>query len=199
MRRTFLRLITTIPSCLAPAVAFAHPSIGSHVDFAGGFAHPLSGLDHVLAMVAVGMFAAHLGGRALVLLPATFVLVMAAAGGLGMAGIGLPFVELGIALSVIVLGAAIAFRLKAPVVIAMTVVGFFAIFHGHAHGTEMAGLSAGALYGVGFVLATALLHAAGIGIGVAIDGLGAVQGKRLYQLSGSAMALAGVAILAGVI
>jgi urease accessory protein len=150
-------------------------------------------------MVAVGMFAAHLGGRALVLVPATFVLVMAAAGALGMTGVGLPFVELGIALSVVVLGAAIALRLKAPVAIAMAAVGFFAIFHGHAHGTEMAGLSAGALYGAGFVLATALLHAVGIGIGFVIGGLGPVQGKRLYQLSGSAMALAGVAILAGVV
>jgi urease accessory protein len=204
MHRTFLRLITTISTCLVPALAFAHPGLGNpglgnHVDFAGGFAHPLGGLDHILAMVAVGMFAAHLGGRALVLVPATFVLVMAAAGVLGMSGVGLPFVELGVALSVIVLGAAIAFRLQAPVIVAMAAVGFFAIFHGHAHGTEMVGLGAGALYGAGFVLATALLHAVGIGIGLAIRGLGTVQGKRLYQLSGSAMALAGVAILAGIV
>jgi urease accessory protein len=199
MHRTFLRLITTSLTCLVPAVAFAHPGLGNHVDFAGGFAHPLSGLDHILAMVAVGMFAAHLGGRALVLVPATFVLVMAAAGVLGMSGVGVPFVEFGVALSVIVLGAAIAFRLKAPVAIAMAVVGFFAIFHGHAHGTEMAGLGAGALYGAGFVLATALLHALGVGIGLVIGGLGPAQSKRLYQLSGSAMALGGVAILAGVV
>jgi urease accessory protein len=199
MHRMVLRLIATIPTCLVPAVAFAHPGLGNHVDFAGGFAHPLSGLDHILAMVAVGLFAAHLGGRALVLVPATFVLVMAAAGVLGMAGVSVPFVELGLALSVIVLGAAIAFRLKAPIAIAMATVGFFAIFHGHAHGTEMAGLGAGGLYGAGFVLATAFLHAVGIGIGLAIGGLGTVQAKRLYQLSGSAMALAGVAILAGVI
>jgi urease accessory protein len=204
MRRILLRLTTIISASLIPAVAFAHPGLGNpglgnHVDFTGGFAHPLSGLDHILAMVAVGMFAAHLGGRALVLVPATFVLAMAAAGALGMSGVGLPFVEIGVALSVIVLGAAIAFRLKTPVVVAMAIVGFFAIFHGHAHGTEMVGLGAGALYGVGFVLATALLHAVGVGIGLAIRGLGTVQGKRLHQLSGSAMALAGVAILTGIV
>jgi urease accessory protein len=122
---------------------------------------------------------------------------MAAAGVLGMAGVGIPFVELGVALSVVVLGAAIAFRLNTPVAAAMALVGFFAIFHGHAHGTEMAGLGAGALYGVGFVLATALLHAVGIGLGLAMGSLSHVYGKRLFQLSGSAVALAGVAILVG--
>jgi urease accessory protein len=113
--------------------------------------------------------------------------------------LGIPFVEFGIALSVVVLGAAIAFRLNAPVAVAMALVGFFAIFHGHAHGTEMAGLGAGALYGVGFVLATALLHAVGIGLGLAMGSLSHVYGKRLFQLSGSAVALAGVAILVGVL
>jgi urease accessory protein len=154
-------------------------------------------MDHVLAMVAVGMFAAHLGGRALVLVPAAFVLAMAAAGALGMIGINLPFAELGIALSVVVLGAVIAFEFKAPIVAAMALVGFFAIFHGHAHGTEMAALGAGALYGAGFVLATALLHAVGIGLGLTLNRLSAAQGMRLYQVGGSAIALAGVAILAG--
>jgi urease accessory protein len=196
MQRTLLRL-TTFAAGIAPTAAFAHPGLGDHFDFAGGFAHPLSGADHVLAMVAVGLFAAHLGGRALVLVPATFVLTMAAAGVLGMAGVGIPFVELGVALSVVVLGAAIAFRLNTPVAVAMALVGFFAIFHGHAHGTEMAGLGAGALYGVGFVLATALLHAVGIGLGLAMGSLSHVYGKRLFQLSGSAVALAGVAILVG--
>jgi urease accessory protein len=198
MHRTLLRL-TTLAAGIAPTAAFAHPGFGDHHDFAGGFAHPLNGADHVLAMVAVGLFAAHLGGRALVLVPATFVLTMAAAGVLGMAGVGIPFVELGIALSVVVLGAAIAFQLDTSVVAAMTLVGFFAIFHGHAHGTEMAGLGAGALYGVGFVVATALLHAAGIGLGLAIGRLSDAYGKRLFQLSGSAVALAGVAILIGVL
>jgi len=197
MQRTLLHL-TTFAAAIVPTAALAHPGLGDHADFAGGFAHPLTGADHLLAMVAVGLFAAQLGGRALVLVPATFVLTMVAAGALGMAGVGIPFVELGIALSVVVLGAAIAFRLTPPVAVAMALVGFFAIFHGHVHGTEMAGLGAGALYGVGFVLATALLHAVGIGLGLAVRGLSSVQGKRVFQLSGSAMALAGVAILAGV-
>jgi urease accessory protein len=198
MHRTLLRL-TTFAAAIAPTAALAHPGFGDHADFVGGFAHPLTGADHVLAMVAVGLFAAHLGGRALVLVPATFVLTMAAAGILGVVGVGIPFVELGIALSVVVLGVAIAFRLNPPVALAMALVGFFAIFHGHVHGTEMAGLGAGALYGAGFVLATALLHAVGIGLGLAMGGLSNRYGQRLYQLSGSAVALAGVAILAGIL
>jgi urease accessory protein len=198
MQRTLLRL-TTLAAAIVPTAAFAHPGFGDHADFVGGFAHPLTGADHVLAMIAVGLFAAHLGGRALVLVPATFVLTMAAAGLLGVMGVGIPFVELGIALSVVVLGAAIALRLNPPVALAMALVGFFAIFHGHVHGTEMAGLGAGALYGAGFVLATALLHAVGIGLGLAMGSLSNRYGQRLYQLSGSAVALAGVAILAGIL
>src|SRR5215469_13549041 len=98
MHRTLARLLAVI-AAIVPTTAFAHPDLGNHQDFIGGFAHPLSGADHILAMVAVGLLAARLGGRALVLVPATFVLVMAAAGGLGMAGLAIPFVELGIALS----------------------------------------------------------------------------------------------------
>ena len=196
MHRTFLRLITTIPTCLVPAVAFAHPGLGNHVDFAAGFAHPLSGLDHILAMVAVGMFAAHLGGRALVLVPATFVLVMAAAGALGMSGVGLPFVELGVALSVIVLGAAIAFRLKTPVVVAMVIVGFFAIFHGHAHGTELPKAASPLTYALGFMLATGWLHLCGI-----LFGLVEVwpTGAKLLRTAGAFIAGIGVFLLMGVV
>jgi urease accessory protein len=148
-------------------------------------------------MVTVGIFAWQLGGRALWLVPATFVLAMAAGGALGMAGLPVPFVELGIAISVIVLGAIVAFARKAPVAIAVGIVGLFAIFHGHAHGTEMPLDATGGAYAAGFMLATALLHVAGIALGFAIGRI--AHGRAAYQLGGSLVALAGVAILTHVI
>src|SRR5262249_12258850 len=135
---------------LLPIAASAHPGIVGHTHgFAYGFTHPFSGLDHIFAMVAVGLFAAHLGGRALWLVPLSFVSVMALAGIAGMSGIALPFSEIGIALSVIVLGFVLALRLNVPTAAAMGLVGFFAIFHGYAHGAEMPGSTSGLLYGLG--------------------------------------------------
>jgi hydrogenase/urease accessory protein HupE len=122
---------------LVPTAAFAHPGIGEMHGFTHGFAHPLGGLDHMLAMVTVGIFAWQLGGRALWLVPAAFVAAMALGGTLAMTGVPVPMVETGIAASVIVLGATVALGIKAPVAIAMGLVGLFAIFHGHAHGSEM--------------------------------------------------------------
>jgi urease accessory protein len=185
--------LTTAALTLIPTAAFAHPAIGDAHGFVAGFAHPLGGLDHILAMVTVGIFAWQLGGRALWLVPATFVLAMAAGGALGMAGVPVPFVEVGIAASVIVLGAVVAFARRAPVAIAVALVGVFAIFHGHAHGTEMPLDAAGGAYAAGFMLATALLHAAGIALGFAIGRI--AHGRAGYQLGGSLVALAGVAIL----
>src|SRR5262249_11545756 len=127
--------LTTVALTLIPTAAFAHPGIGDAHGFVAGFAHPLGGLDHILAMVTVGIFAWQLGGRALGLVPATFVIAMAAGGALGMAGVPVPFVELGIAASVIVLGAVVAFPRPAPVAIAVGRVGVFALFHGHAPST----------------------------------------------------------------
>ena len=118
--------LTTAALTLIPTAAFAHPAIGDAHGFVAGFAHPLGGLDHILAMVTVGIFAWQLGGRALWLVPATFVLAMAAGGALGMAGVPVPFVELGIAASVIVLGTVVAFARRAPVAIAVGLVGVFA-------------------------------------------------------------------------
>ncbi len=136
------------------------------------FAHPLGGLDHILAMVTVGIFAWQLGGRALWLVPASFVAAMMLGGALAIAGVPVPMVETGIAASVIVLGATVALGIKAPVAIAMGLVGLFAIFHGHAHGSEMP-LDAGAgTYAAGFMLATALLHMAGIALGAMIGRIG---------------------------
>ena len=129
-----LNWLIAIPLALVPAVASAHVGVGDTNGFVHGFSHPLSGLDHILAMVAVGLFAVRLGGRALWLVPLTFVSVVAVAGVLGMAGVGLPYVEIGIGISLIVLGTAIALQLNIPTLAAMGLVGFFAIFHGHATG-----------------------------------------------------------------
>jgi len=161
-----IRVISALAfaAAIIPTAALAHPGHDAH-GLVHGFAHPFGGFDHLIAMVAVGLYAFQLGGRALWLVPATFVAVMAAAGALGIAGVPLPGVESGIAASVIVLGAIVTLRVKMPVAIAAALVGAFAVFHGHAHGTEMPLDAAGALYAAGFVTATALLHLAGIGLG----------------------------------
>jgi urease accessory protein len=198
MKRTILRLCSTLVAFL-PAAASAHVGIGDTHGFAHGFFHPLGGIDHILTMVAVGVFANNLGGRAIWLVPLAFVSVMAAAGVMGMAGIGLPFMEIGIGLSVVVLGLVVAFQLSLPTVAAMALVGFFAIFHGHAHGAEMPESFSGIAYGVGFVCATALLHGVGIGLGQAVGRVGQSHSRRIIQVGGGAMAVAGVAILAGVL
>jgi urease accessory protein len=171
----------------------AHTGAGGTSGFTHGFMHPVGGLDHVLAMVAVGLYAALLGGRALWLVPATFVGVMAIGGAVGAAGVALPHVEAAIALSVIVLGLAIALRLGLPTLAAMALAGAFAIIHGHAHGAEMPHDASGQAYAAGFMLATALLHGAGIAAGL-LGRSGAVAGRAL-QAGGGAIALAGVMIL----
>ena len=178
-----------------PGAALAHPGHDA-VGFTHGFMHPLGGLDHVLAMVAVGLYAALPGGRALWLVPATFVGVMAIGGALGAAGYPLPYVETGIALSVIVLGLAVALRVSLPTLGAMALAGLFAIFHGHTHGAEMPLGVSGVTYAAGFMLATALLHGAGIAIGLVAGRLAEHGGWRIAQAAGGAMALAGIALLA---
>jgi urease accessory protein len=183
----------------APTAAFAHTGVGDTHGFAHGFVHPISGIDHILAMVTVGIFAYQLGGRALWLVPATFVLVMAGGGALGIAGVPVPYVEVGIALSVIVLGAVVALGIQAALAVAMGLVGFFAIFHGHAHGAEMPPDAAGAAYGLGFMAATALLHLTGIGVGFLIGFAGTAYGNTVYRVAGSLVALAGVGLLTGLI
>lgn len=190
-----LRLLA-VALFLIPTAAFAHPGPPHTHDLVHGFIHPFSGFDHVLAMIAVGLLAAQLGGRALWLVPAAFVTTMAAAGAFGMTGVEVPYVETGIALSVLVLGAAVALRIGMPVGIAMAIVGLFAVFHGYAHGVEMSageGATSGALYGLGFVAATALLHGVGI-----VAGLMIARGPhslRIAQLTGGAMTAAGAALL----
>lgn len=189
-----LAVIATMPS-----IAFAHTGVGDTSGFMHGFGHPISGLDHILAMVMVGVFAYQLGGRAMWLVPTTFVLVMAFGGALGVLGVPVPFVEVGIALSVIVLGAIVALNVKAPIAGAMGIVGLFAIFHGHAHGAEMPEDAGGIAYAAGFMIATALLHALGIALGFAIGKAGERGGRVVVQSVGGIAALAGVGLLTGVI
>jgi len=193
MRRSLLAAALV----LVPSLALAHPGLPGHThDLATGFVHPFGGIDHVLAMVAVGLFAAQLGGRALWLVPASFVTAMAAAGLAGMNGVALPMTEVGIAASIAVLGGAIALRLSMPVAAAAALVGFFAIFHGYAHGLETPDTASGLLYGLGFVAATALLHGLGIGIGLAVGRLDGAFGRNLVRVAGSLAAIAGVVMLA---
>jgi urease accessory protein len=201
MSMTFRTAIRATAACLAllPTAALAHTGIGDASGFAHGFAHPISGLDHILAMVMVGVFAWQLGGRALWLVPAAFVLVMALGGALGVAGIEVPFVETGIALSVIVLGAIVALGVKAPVAAAMGIVGLFAVFHGHAHGMEMPENAGGVAYAAGFMIATAMLHVAGIGVGFLIGKAGEGYGPVVVRSTGGIAAVAGVGLLTGVL
>jgi urease accessory protein len=196
MKRSFLRL-SLFALCLVPTAALAHTGVGSTSGFMHGFLHPLRGLDHQLAMIMVGIFAYQLGGRALWLVPVTFVGVIALGGFLGVMGVPLLFVEIGIAMSVIVLGAIVALGVKAPLAVAMAAVGFFAIFHGHVHGTEMPLAVAGATYGLGFMLATALLHALGIGVGFLIGMTSKAFGNTVYRIAGGLATAAGVTLLLG--
>jgi urease accessory protein len=156
--------ICSIAAGAAPD-AFAHLQTGEAAGFLSGFAHPISGLDHVAAMVAVGLWGAQLGAPALWVLPVAFPLVMAFGGFLGFVGVHLPGIEFGIAASAIGLGAAVAFEWRPRIAIAAVLVGIFAIFHGYAHGTELPAGENAALYSMGFVIATGCLHACGIGIG----------------------------------
>ena len=192
MHRTALRVAAAFLA-LAPTVASAHPG-HEGASLISGLVHPLGGLDHIIAMVAVGLLAARLGGRALWLVPVSFVITMAVAGVAGMAGVGLPYVETGIALSVVVLGAVAVFGVAMPVAAAMGLVAFFAVFHGYAHGVEMPETVSGLAYGAGFVAATALLHGLGIGIGLAVSRLD--RGRNLVRVAGSLAAIVGVVMLA---
>ena len=177
-----------------PALALAHPGHdgGLTWDFSGGFAHPFSGWDHVLAMVAVGLWAAQLGGRARFLVPASFLALMALGFALGRHGVFLPGAEQAIAASVVALGLLVARPARVPAAAAMALAGLFALFHGFAHGVEMP-LSSGVLgYGAGFILATAALQAAGAGLGA----LAARTSPRAARLAGWAIAAGGALLLA---
>lgn len=193
-----MRLLLALVVLLAmPSLGFAHEGHPDGSDLVHGFIHPMGGVDHILAMFAVGVFAAVLGGRALLLVPMSFIGMMTVGFLLGMEQVGLPFVELGIALSSVVIAGAAALNRPMPVVAAMTLVGVFAVFHGHAHGVEMPAPVAGLNFAAGFLLATALLHAAGALLTI----LAASALKSRLATAGRwaavPMALGGVAVLAG--
>ena len=174
------------------APAFAHVQTGQATGFLSGLLHPVSGLDHVLAMVAVGLWGAQLGVPAIWLLPVTFPIVMALGGFLGLLGVPLPGVEVGIAASAILLGAAVMTERRLPLYAAAALVGFFAVFHGHAHGTELPPGQSGLLYSLGFVVATGCLHAVGIAIGAMHRW---PAGRIALRIAGGGVGLAGVFFL----
>jgi urease accessory protein len=186
MTRLVLSLIMVFAAAASPAEAH---TIGSMAGFMHGFTHPFSGLDHIFAMVAVGFYAAHLGGRSICLVPLAFMAMMAVGGAVGAVGISIPFVEIGIALSVIVLGAAVAVRLNLSTAAAMCLVGFSALFHGYAHGAEMPVDASGLEFGLAFVLATGILHLIGIGLGIGL--VAERYSERLAQVSGAGIAIVG--------
>ena len=192
-----MRALLSLVLIAIPTAAFAHTGHGDTSGFLHGFMHPIGGLDHVLAMVAVGVFAFVLGGRALILVPLAFVGMMAVGFLLGVSGVNLPFVELGIALSSVVIGGAAALGRPMPVAAAMALVGGFAVFHGFAHGVEMPADAGGLDYALGFVTATALLHAAGIAGAVLVARLAGQYGKAAARIAGVAFALGGAGVLAG--
>lgn len=188
-KRMMTFFYSTLVLMLIPEIAGAHGKAGD-TGFISGLNHPVFGFDHLLAKVTVGLLSAQIGGKAIWTVPAAFVSVMAVGGVLGMNGIKLPFVEYGIALSVLALGIAVVGARKLPVVVAMSFVGVFAIFHGHAHGTEMPYFAEPALYALGFSLATAGLHVFG-----AASGYFAVRhesGKKLLRLTGLFIAMSGI-------
>ena len=149
-----------------PLPASAHVERGQAIGFITGLLHPWSGLDHVLAMIAVGLWGAQLGNPALWLLPVTFPMVMSMGAMMGLLGFSLPGVEIGIALSAILLGVMVLGEVRPKLIIAAALVAFFAIFHGHAHGTELPPGQSGLLYSMGFVIATGCLHGMGIALGL---------------------------------
>ena len=186
------RVAFSLAVSLWPALAWAHVEEGRAEGFLAGLHHPVSGLDHVLAMVSVGLWGAQLGAPAIWLLPVTFPVVMAFGGMLGLLGMPLPGVEIGIALSALLLGLAVSAAWRPPLFAAALIVASFAIFHGHAHGTELPAGASGLTYSLGFVAATGMLHAAGIGVGL-IHRWG--WGRVTLRTAGAAVAAAGAYFL----
>lgn len=173
--------------------AIAHTGLGQTFGFSAGLAHPFGGLDHAIAMLAVGLVAAQIGGRAQWVLPLSFLGTMAGGGMLGAAGLALPWVEAAIALSICAAGLALVCRPKLPLAACAGLTGAFALFHGHAHGAEMPEILSGLAYGAGFLVATAVLHTLGLAIGIV---LGASPARSALRLAGGGVALAGLFILA---
>ena len=194
--RVKLAWLGLVAACawLVAGPASAHTGTGLPGGFMSGFLHPLSGFDHLLAMVAVGLWGAFLGRPLIYVLPVIFPTVMAAGAALGMANVPMPPVEIGIALSVLLLGGAIALGLRAPIWVASIMVAIFALFHGYAHGKELPSAADPIGYSVGFMLATGLLHMAGIALGLLNE---RPKGKIVTRGIGGAIAASGVYFLYG--
>ena len=190
--RTLVAAAVLLAACLAPEVVFAHAERGAVGGFLAGLEHPISGWDHILAMVSVGLWGAQLGAPAIWVLPVAFPVVMAFGGMLGLFGVPLPASELGIALSAVALGLAVLTEARPPLPAAAALVAFFAIFHGYAHGVELPPASDGLLYSVGFVVATGALHGTGIATGL-IHRWSA--GRALLRAAGGCVAAAGMVFL----
>jgi urease accessory protein len=190
MTMTRLAVILLLMATATPA--FAHTGGGMAGGFAGGFAHPFFGADHVAAMIAVGLWGAFLGMPAMLILPVVFPLVMALGGVLGILGVPLPGIEIGIAASAAVLGLMVALAAKPNLFVAAIIVGVFAIFHGHAHGAELPEGADAVAYSIGFVIATGLLHLAGIGFGLLAR---YPAGRLAVRAAGSLIAIAGLVFL----
>jgi len=196
---TVLRSVTLTIASLAAGSAFAHPGHGdslmsASMSFGAGFNHPFSGMDHLLAMLAVGLWASQNKRSALWVLPLVFPLMMVVGALCAFAGLDVPGAETGIAASVAVLGLLIAFAVRLPLAASTAVVSLFALFHGYAHGAELPHGSSAAMYGLGFVLATALLHAAGLGIGLFA---GQKMADKVVRVGGVGIAAVGAYLLAG--
>ena len=187
-KKSPLKLFMALFIMCLPSLAHAHVGVGEVHGFMHGLAHPFSGLDHLCAMLAVGLWAVQMGGRAMWRVPLTFVSAMALGGVLGMAGINIPFIEAGIVMSLPVLGVLLAAAMRLPLLASSAIVGVFALFHGYTHGIEMPLGASGFGYAAGFVLATALLHASGIGAALFARNKGRAEWLRI---AGAAIALCG--------
>lgn len=194
MSRSCLALTTLAAAAMLATPASAHVGAGGLGGFQAGVLHPLTGLDHVVAMVAVGLWGGILGRPAVWLLPVAFPLAMAVSGAAAVAGMPLPGVEIGIALSGIVLGFCVLMALRPPLSVALVLVAVFAVFHGHAHGMELPDAANPATYALGFVLATGALHLAGVAVGLAWRNR---FGQVVVRALGGAIALTGAAFLTG--
>jgi len=181
---------------LMPLTAMAHTGVGTLGGLVSGMKHPVSGLDHIVAMVAVGLWGAFLGPPAMWLLPVVFPVVMAFGGALGVLGVPVPAVETGIALSGVMLGLMVALAARPPLWVAAVIVGFFAIFHGHAHGAELPTAANALTYSVGFVVVTGVLHLSGIGVGLLVRW---PWGKVTVRTAGVAIACIGFGFLVGLL
>ena len=191
--KRFLLSIGTFALVISlPAIAQAHVGHGETVGFLHGLEHPIGGLDHILAMLAVGLWAAQLGGHAVWSVPLTFVSVMALGGVLGIAGVPVPFVEQSIIASDLIFGGLVLMATRLPLAVSISIVGLLAVFHGYAHGEEMPKNAAALEYAAGFMVATAALHLSGVGIALLMNKL---LKDRLVRLAGGGIILGGIYVL----